>query len=417
VAPAQWCASYPPGDALMSALNVPLTISLFSTAFPTGPAYGDSERTTWGAFADVFWWRREGGKDGPNFVPARFTPEPDGRHVRRLGVNLVARTAVALDCETHKITGEIPPAPADVAERIRNRGWAAAVYTSHSHRPAAPRYRVLLPLSEEIDHELPAPEVIATTLGVDRVTDTSKYTAASLFYLPSTESAELDHHETITTDGAAIDAAWMREAACSILAERQAEQNRIAAVARAEAERRRQAKIAAGLDPDDSLIEKLRRHFDLEEVLLSHGYEKRTGRSGNKFRHPSSQSESYGANIKIFAGIERVFSHNAGDPLHRDNLPSWCSVTALDAIDATIILDFGGDRTKALAAFAERFGLNKAEQQKAVAALLFRMIRQQATQKAIEVAAYEKGERLGLSHVEIRRVAVWVASQLLREAA
>ena len=68
----------------MSANDIPLTVSWFPTAMPDGPAIGDPERTTWGAFAGVFWWRREGHKDGSLFVPARFKPEPDGRHVRRL---------------------------------------------------------------------------------------------------------------------------------------------------------------------------------------------------------------------------------------------------------------------------------------------------------------------------------------------
>lgn len=391
----------------MSGHDTPLVISWFPTGTPRGPAIGDPERTTWGAFASVFLWRREGGKDGPCFIPARFIHEPDRRHVRRLGANLAARTAVALDCETHKVTREIPPPLADAVQRIRKRGWAAIVYTSHNHKQEAPRYRIVLPLAEELDHELPAPEVVAATLELSGVTDTSKYAPASLFYLPSTESEELDHHETVAIDGDAIDAAWMRETAGAVLAERQAEQERIASEARAEADARRQAKIAAGFDPGESLIEKLRTHFDLAGVLLSHGYSCRTGR----YRHPNSQSGCYGADIKTCGGIERVYSHNAGDPLHRDNLPSWCGgVTALDAIDATIILDFGGDRRKALADLAQRFGLTKTAERKALACLLFRMIRQQASQSAIEAAAYAEGTTLGLSRTEVIQVAQRVAS-------
>ena len=63
------------------------------------------------------------------------------------------------------------------------------------------------------------------------------------------------------------------------------EQDRIAAVAREEAEEPRQARIAAGLDPDDSLIE-IRAYLDLAQILLSHGYAKR----GAKYRHPNSTS-------------------------------------------------------------------------------------------------------------------------------
>lgn len=402
-----------------SAANPPLAISWFPTAFPEGPAIGDPEQTTWAAFASVFWWRREGDKDGPNFVPARFTLEPDGRHVRRLKRNLLARTAVALDCETNKKTGEIPPAFAEAADRISAAGWAAVVYSSHSHRADAPRYRVVLPLSQEIAHELPAPEVIADRLGLRGVLDESKIVASSLFYLPSANYGELDHHQTLTIEGAPIDAAWMREAAGAILAARQAEQDRIAAEAHAEAAARREAKIAAGFDPDDSLIEKLRVHFDLAGVLLAHGYDKSGSNTAAKYRHANSESGSYGADIKVFGGIERVFSHNGGDPLHAANLPSWCAgVTALDAVDATIILDYGGKRKEALAAMAKRFGLTKADEQRKLARLLFRLIKQQAAQEEIEKQAFAEGTRLGLSRADVCRVATWVASQAtMREAA
>src|SRR5947209_3334492 len=123
--------------------NLPLTISWFETAFPDGPAIGDPERTTWGRFASVFRWRREGEKDGPCFIPATFAMEPDGRHVRRLKKNLIARTALVLDCETDRQTGEVPPSIAEVVARIEATGWAAAVFSTHNHTPEAPRYRIV----------------------------------------------------------------------------------------------------------------------------------------------------------------------------------------------------------------------------------------------------------------------------------
>jgi hypothetical protein len=94
-----------------------------------------------------------------------------------------------------------------------------------------------------------------------------------------------------------------------LLAERQAEEDRIAAAARMQAEVRRQARIGAGFDADDSLIEKIRPHLGLEGLLLAHGYDKRC----DKYRHPNSESGSFGADIKTFAGIERIYSHNGHD--------------------------------------------------------------------------------------------------------
>jgi hypothetical protein len=388
--------------------KLPLTISWFPTAMPDGrPAIGDPECMTWGAFCGAFWWRREGEKDGSCFAVARFSPEPDGRRVRRLKRNLVARTAIALDIEANKDTGEAAPPLSAVVAKIEGQGWAAAAYTSHNHQPSAPRYRIVLPLSEEVAHDLPAVEVIADCLGVRGVLDRSKVGAASLFYCPSAPCGCPEHHELVTIDGNPIDAAWMRDRAGAILAERQAEADRIAAEANAEAAARREAKLAAGFDPDDSLIEKLRSRFDLDDVLRSHGYDK----AGTKYRHANSMSGSYGADIKTFGGIERVFSHNGTDPLHASNLPAWCGgVTALDAFDVVAILDFAGDRDKALRELAGRFNLTKAAERKAIAALIFRMIRDQAPQEEIEAAAYAEGDRLALSRDEICRVAVWVVA-------
>jgi hypothetical protein len=171
-----------------------------------------------------------------------------------------------------------------------------------------------------------------------------------------------------------------------------------------------EARIAAGFDPDDSLIEKLRSRFDLDSVLRSHGYNK----ARKKYRHPNSSSGCYGADIKTYGAIERIFSHNGTDPLHADNLPAWCGgVKALDVFDVVTILDFGGDRTRALRELAERFNLTKAAEKKAVAGLLFRLIRQQANQQEIEAAAYAEGERQGLSKAEVIRVALWVCQEAI----
>jgi hypothetical protein len=189
---------------------------------------------------------------------------------------------------------------------------------------------------------------------------------------------------------------------------REAERQRIAAEAHAAAATRQAERIAAGFDPDDSLIEKLRSRYDLASVLKLHGYDQ----AGSKFRHPNSSSGMYGADIEAFGGIDRVFSHNASDPLHADNLPTWCgTVTALDVVDVLVILDFGGDRTRGLRELAKRHGLDKTEERRELARLLFRMIRQGAPQTSIEEAAYALGEARGLSRQDVNSVARWVVEQ------
>ena len=283
---------------------------------------------------------------------------------------------------------------------------ACVIYTSHNHHPQSDiRYRIVLPLSAEIAHGLPAPEVMADCMGLLGVLDRSKIGAQSLFYLPSSPHGLLDQHQTVVVPGAPIMAGWIRtwsrpSSRATSGSGSQADE------AHAEAAARREAKIAAGFNHDDFLIEKLRLHFDLDSVLRAHGYDKQ----GSNYRHPNSGSGSYGANIKMFGGIDRVYSHNSNDPLHACNLPGWCDgVTALDVFDVVTILDFGGDRTRALRELAQRFDLIKIAERKVMAKLLFRLIRQRADQEVIEASAFTEGERLGLSRDEVCSVAVWVA--------
>jgi hypothetical protein len=187
-------------------LSLPMTVSVFPTAFPSGPAIGTVERTTWEAFACQLLQRRIGAKDGPGFIPATFKPECDGR-VRRLTSNLLVRTAIALDCETNKGTGEMPPPFGEAVARIEALGWAAAVYTSHNHTPDAPRYRIVLPLDEEVPHFLPAPEVVAEMLKLRGVVDESKLGAWSLFYFPSAAPGEEARHAAEVIAGQPISGA------------------------------------------------------------------------------------------------------------------------------------------------------------------------------------------------------------------
>jgi hypothetical protein len=337
----------------VSRATLPLTISLFTTAFPDGPAFGVTECMAWGAFAALFRRRRQGRKDGPNFVPATFKLEHDGR-VRRLKDNLLARTAVALDCETNKKTGEVPPPFAVAVARIERQGWAAIVYTSHNHTPMAPRYRVVLPLSEEIATNLPVVEVVADCLRLRGALDESKIGASSVFYFPSAAPGRLAHHESVVMDGLPINAAWVRDCSGALLAAREAEHSRQRAEALEAATRRREERINQGFDPSSSIIESIRDRLDLAGELVGHGYK----RVGDKYLYPASQTGVAGVYILSGRdGVQRVYSHHAADPLAAGNLPSWCRAKAIDVVDVLTILDFGGAQKAALRSLALRFGI------------------------------------------------------------
>jgi hypothetical protein len=390
-----------------------MALAWFETAIPPkGEALGVLTRTSWGDFVERLSRRREGAKDGPCFAPATFELKPDGVHVGRRKNGALSRTAIALDIETCRNTGEIPPAPEEALRRAGSIGLAALIYSSHSHDLAAdPRYRVVFPISDEIACEIPAPEIMAEHLGLAGVLDKSKINAASLFYAPSCPVGLKSVHFFAAVDGMPVSADRITDTGIVLLRKRQAEANRIAAEAQMAAAERRSAKLAAGFDPDDSLIEKIRVHLDLEQILLNHGY----AQSGRKFRHPNSSSGQYGADIKTLGGVDRVFSHNATDPLHEGNLPEWCGkVTALDAFDVAAILDYGGDRKKALTSLSEKFGLSKTAERKVLAGLIFRLIRRRASQEEIETQARAEGERLGLTWDEVCRVAVWAKQKTIQ---
>ena len=85
-------------------------------------------------------------------------------------------------------------------------------------------------------------------------------------------------------------------------------------------------------------------------------------------------------------------------------------MAAVDAFDVTAILDLGGDRKKALHELAERYGLGKREESRAVARLIYQLVRANASQETIEARVYAEGERLGLTRQGVVRVARWIAS-------
>lgn len=65
--------------------------------------------------------------------------------------NVTARTLITLDIERHEKQDTEPPQPRDVVEKLQELGAEGWVYTSLSHTPKSPRYRVVLPLGKSLD--------------------------------------------------------------------------------------------------------------------------------------------------------------------------------------------------------------------------------------------------------------------------
>ncbi|MFM7012554.1 MAG: hypothetical protein ACKO0Z_25025, partial [Betaproteobacteria bacterium] len=81
----------------------------------------------------------------PYFVGGEFD------NGKRSDESLKNRTLITLDIEQSDIAGAAPPPPTEVAARLHSLGGCGWVYTSISHTPDRPRYRVVLPLGKAIE--------------------------------------------------------------------------------------------------------------------------------------------------------------------------------------------------------------------------------------------------------------------------
>lgn len=112
-------------------------------------------------------------KDVGGFVGGRLSGP------RRKEAAVLARTLVTLDIDYG--TRDTPEA---VKTALGKTLWL--LYSTHSHTPETPRYRLVIPLSREVspDEYLPIARRIAERIGIDTV-DPSTYQAARLMYWPS----------------------------------------------------------------------------------------------------------------------------------------------------------------------------------------------------------------------------------------
>lgn len=80
----------------------------------------------------------------PYFVGGVLSPN------KRHDSNVKARTMLTLDIEQGDHDDTAPPSPDAVAQALDELGGSGWIYTSISHTPKSPRYRVVLPLAEPI---------------------------------------------------------------------------------------------------------------------------------------------------------------------------------------------------------------------------------------------------------------------------
>jgi hypothetical protein len=117
-------------------------------------------------------------KDGLGFIFATFTER------RRLDANVERVTAIALDIDSKEGQPQ-PPAFDDVVSRVRSLGVAACAWTTYSHTPETPRYRIVCPLSEPMNKSALtiAQDLLAESLGLK--SDPACKNAGRIYLAPS----------------------------------------------------------------------------------------------------------------------------------------------------------------------------------------------------------------------------------------
>lgn len=166
--------------------------------------WGKPFHSAWSQISVSLATHYEGEKDGWALTCATFTGA-------RGNVNLAERGLIALDIETSKVTGAVPPPPADIVPLLAAKRLAGVIWSTHSHKPQEPRWRLILPLSRplscpeigEVDPFLSW--VVAAQLGLEDVADHGKFGAASLMYT-ARHPTGTDTHWSAVCQGDPIDA-------------------------------------------------------------------------------------------------------------------------------------------------------------------------------------------------------------------
>lgn len=241
--------------------------------------HGEELDLPWPRVAKRLATHTPGPKDGTAISVATFAGT-------RSSDNLAMRTAIALDVETSKTTGEIAPDPQVVGERLASRGLAGVVWTTFSHTPGQPRYRVVVPLDRPIvldeinfmfDHWF-AP-ALSRALGIEGVCDRTKYGAASIFYLPRFAPGTEAHVFARVVEGRLL----AQEAAIQTARRlHDADMNQ------------QRAELVGAFQMDPKVVDLIRKFNDahaIEDLLDRYGYRRR----GKRWKSPHQSTNSVGA--------------------------------------------------------------------------------------------------------------------------
>ena len=142
--------------------------------------------------------RRAERKDGlPWLKLATFGDQPTSKGSLRNNANVTAIDGIEGDHDSGALT------PAEAADRLQRAGIAALIYTSPSHTPARPRWRVLAPLSRSMppDHRERLCARLQGVLGGALAPES--FALSQAYYYGGVEGGTVP--ETLLIEGAALD--------------------------------------------------------------------------------------------------------------------------------------------------------------------------------------------------------------------
>lgn len=314
-----------------------------------------THRVTIDTLAGWFKLPTVGTKDGPAWVPADIEKGP------RKAERVKSLSFLVLDVEADadpvkdengdpvkdkhgdivkRITGPLPPAPAELLAELDLHGWRALMHTSYSHAVGNPRYRLALDLSRPLlPSELKGLGLhVAATLGISDCFDSACLDAARLFYLPRCPADRVDLYVFGSSDGESLDVDSLLSDAQRIEAARKAATN----------------KRTAGRT--GSVIQAFNAAHDIATLLERHGY---TRKGRRRWIWADSTTGVPGVRLLPDSTPERIYSSHGGDPLNDGH--------AHDAFDCWRLLEHGGDVQRAVKEAARLLGMDTQQQPKAKA--------------------------------------------------
>ena len=290
------------------------------------------KRASWATMTRGLTTVQVGTKAGLAIVPGDIQQgDPrDKAHVKEISLLFLD---VEAKCEMRDgvkvVVGPNPPPVETILTELQARNIKAIVYSTHSHTPENPRYRIVIePARPLAPNEIrPSGLFVADMLGLSDCIDTSALEPARAFFLPRCDADKLNQFEAGDTDGKPLDVDKCLADAAIVTAAKQS------------ALETRRTKSSG------SVIETYNGAHDVGLLLEQDGY---IPKGRNRWTYHGSTSGLPGVRL-LDSGL--IYSSHSNDPLNDGG--------AHDAFDVFRILTHGGDMSSAIKDAARICGIER----------------------------------------------------------